>query len=418
MEDGQWSHIPAKDSNEVHLLKFPSLNDPPADATLFSPRLTEHHAFDERWSSPPFFSDQAIRNWRHNLCFPSGSSQYHTSGTSAHELGSATVSSSPIFSDSENSDNSKRSLPVAYSSARGAIRTQWAMWVGNLPPDVTHEELHKFFTAPPSLSVDSLLDRLNGVVSIISLRRSACAFVNYKTARSLEIALVRFHGSCLRKDSVKALICRVQGEFDNSIPNPVPADPRQITVELKDKATGSEDAALSGSLGDHGILKRFFVMKSFSQRDLDLSVETGLWATQRHNEFFLDQAFRTAKEVFLVFSVNKSGNFYGFARMTSVPQPDSPRVEWSQTEQNTRKNIHPKASAPGFWCQRLAKQGHTHWGKEFGVQWICTRSLPFAYADRLVNPWNRNRRIQVARDGTEIEPGVGQQLLEIWAGLK
>jgi hypothetical protein len=50
------------------------------------------------------------------------------------------------------------------------------------------------------------------------------------------------------------------------------------------------------------------------QDDLDLSVQTGVWATQKHNEPVLDRAFRTSKDVFLVFSVNKSGEFYGYAR--------------------------------------------------------------------------------------------------------
>jgi len=43
-------------------------------------------------------------------------------------------------------------------------------------------------------------------------------------------------------------------------------------------------------------------------------VERGFWATQRHNEEILDQAFRSSKEVHLIFSVNKSGEFYGYAR--------------------------------------------------------------------------------------------------------
>ena len=54
---------------------------------------------------------------------------------------------------------------------------------------------------------------------------------------------------------------------------------------------------------------------TLSQYDLDLSVQKNIWATQRHNEEILDQAYRTSKDVFLIFSVNKSGNFYGYARL-------------------------------------------------------------------------------------------------------
>ena len=59
-----------------------------------------------------------------------------------------------------------------------------------------------------------------------------------------------------------------------------------------------------------------------SQFDLDLSVEKGLWATQKHNEGVLDQAFRTSKEVYLIFGVNKSGEFYGHARYVYLAYRD------------------------------------------------------------------------------------------------
>ena len=60
-----------------------------------------------------------------------------------------------------------------------------------------------------------------------------------------------------------------------------------------------------------------------------MSVEKGLWATQRHNEGILDQAFRTSKEVFLIFGVNKSGEFYGYARSVLIflrPVPSLPHA--------------------------------------------------------------------------------------------
>lgn len=49
-----------------------------------------------------------------------------------------------------------------------------------------------------------------------------------------------------------------------------------------------------------------------NEADLDLSVKTGLWATQSHNEPVLDQAFRSCKEgVYLIFGANKTGEWYG-----------------------------------------------------------------------------------------------------------
>ena len=49
-----------------------------------------------------------------------------------------------------------------------------------------------------------------------------------------------------------------------------------------------------------------------------MSVLKNIWATQHHNEGILDQAFRTSKDVFLIFSVNKSGEFYGYARLALI----------------------------------------------------------------------------------------------------
>ena len=38
-------------------------------------------------------------------------------------------------------------------------------------------------------------------------------------------------------------------------------------------------------------LDRYFVVKSLTVEDLDLSVRNGIWATQAHNEAILNKAF-------------------------------------------------------------------------------------------------------------------------------
>lgn len=62
------------------------------------------------------------------------------------------------------------------------------------------------------------------------------------------------------------------------------------------------------------LFRNIITDRDLLQFDLDLSVEKGLWATQKHNEGILDQAYRSSKEVYLIFGVNKSGEFYGYAR--------------------------------------------------------------------------------------------------------
>lgn len=56
----------------------------------------------------------------------------------------------------------------------------------------------------------------------------------------------------------------------------------------------------------------------------------------------------------------------------------------------------------------------SHWGTPFRVRWYAIRGLPFTSTRKLRNPWNRDREVKVSRDGTELEPSVGRDLLELW----
>ena len=53
-------------------------------------------------------------------------------------------------------------------------------------------------------------------------------------------------------------------------------------------------------------------------------------------------------------------------------------------------------------------------GRPFRIEWIRTTSLPFFCTWHLRNPWNHGREVKVSRDGTELEPNVGQRLLDEW----
>jgi len=58
------------------------------------------------------------------------------------------------------------------------------------------------------------------------------------------------------------------------------------------------------------------------------------------------------------------------------------------------------------------------WGESFKIVWLATEKLPFNRTRHLRNPWNHEREVKVSRDGTELEPAVGQKLLDEWARLK
>lgn len=53
-------------------------------------------------------------------------------------------------------------------------------------------------------------------------------------------------------------------------------------------------------------------------------------------------------------------------------------------------------------------------GKPFRIEWVCVERLPFYRTRGLRNPWNANREVKIARDGTEIEPSVGMRLTQLF----
>jgi hypothetical protein len=126
---------------------------------------------------------------------------------------------------------------------------------------------------------------------------------------------------------------------------------------------GEEDEGGDGApIVDEGVGEpakdKYFIVKSLTVEDLEMSVRNGVWATQSHNEAALDKAykvrhlfllayltatpdftplrpctlnlgreltttpFQTAEAVYLIFSANKSGEYYGYARMTSPINQD------------------------------------------------------------------------------------------------
>ncbi|KAG1726697.1 YT521-B-like domain-containing protein [Suillus paluster] len=513
----------------------------------------------------------------------------------------------------------------AYHPNPPAHRSEWVMWIGNVSGDATHDELWRFLKRPTSIDNDSSEPEDSGVSSIFLISRSNCAFVNFDTEEHLRRAIARFNGKQLPERRGPRLVCRArrkeddlragvggqrgvgvhtryvreqlqqeqtdkQGEAPSEDDQSSPTD-RRSSVSSESghplAVSGDEGAARArqGSRLEHSgkahssssygstnssflsrhFPKRFFILKSLTQFDLDLSVENGLWATQKHNEAILDQAYRTSNDVILIFSVNKSGEFYGYARMAGRILQGEHRVLWashgdssSSSLSSSRRepdcptplaannqsfftpsenrlveesplpftpysggNLSTKPSpmvphrssapaalgarpqrefsaeppAPKFSlgdsgkvrlavkdfvsttsnivldknapARAMRNQGSTDeaklgvsalqpveeenhslssddgdagetqpkddampsttenagnderdtWGQAFKVEWCCTDRLPFYRTRHLRNPWNHDREIKVSRDGTELEPGVGQQLLEQWQTL-
>lgn len=619
-------------------INFPSLQDS-------SPELETHFSRvsinDEPISPPQSTAPPAALSARHPPQVP----QVASAGPPSS---SAPVSNSPLMfarPESYAPPSSIATVPPCPQSERPIVRrayhpnppshrSEWVMWIGNVPSGTTHDELWRFLKCPPSTGNESFEPEDNGVSSIFLISRSNCAFVNFDTEEHLRRAIVQFNGKQLHPHERRGprLVCRArrkeddlragvggqrgvgihtryireqsqQGQMNKQVtpseddqsstgrrssissesghPLAMAASLQSSDEEATRARQGSQPgdsvkaqssssyASTNSSFLSRHFPKRLFILKSLTQYDLDLSVKNGLWATQKHNEAVLDQAYRTSSEVILIFSVNKSGEFYGYARMagrilkgehrvswashadppaTSVsssrrePDGSSPLVNSDQsfftpsenrlveespmpftphsggTSSNKPSPMEPhRSSAPAALGPRpggefsaepparkfslresgkarsaagliskdfinatpeivldknapgraVRNKGSTDgtksvvsalqaveeennsissddgdageeqpkddvvpsmaknagndeqqaWGQPFKVEWLCTDRLPFYCTRHLRNPWNQDREIKISRDGTEVEPGVGQQLLEQWRTL-
>ncbi|KAF8413516.1 hypothetical protein HHK36_001506 [Tetracentron sinense] len=93
-------------------------------------------------------------------------------------------------------------------------------------------------------------------------------------------------------------------------------------------------------------LSRYFIVKSCNRENLELSVQQGVWATQRSNEAKLNEAFDSVENVILIFSVNRTRHFQGCAKMTSKIGGFVGGGNW--------KYAH----------------GTAHYGRNFSVRWL------------------------------------------------
>ena len=71
--------------------------------------------------------------------------------------------------------------------------------------------------------------------------------------------------------------------------------------EVSSKAS-QEAAAESAKLGDPNIKvkDKYFVMKSLTVEDMELSIRNSIWATQSHNEDALNKAYNVRKTELLI----------------------------------------------------------------------------------------------------------------------
>jgi hypothetical protein len=157
------------------------------------------------------------------------------------------------------------------------------------------------------------------IESLFLISKSNCAFVNYRSEASCTAAMHRFHDS--RFNGVR-LVCRLRrssapasgvptgpsamvgSQQVNASPPVTPRTDVEPAENLQDDILGSssqkdgEEEQKSSTDSS-----KYFIVKSLTLQDLELSVRNGIWATQSHNEDVLNKAFRVSITFALLFTI-------------------------------------------------------------------------------------------------------------------
>lgn len=179
-----------------------------------------------------------------------------------------------------------------------------AIWIGNLPPQTDLMSL-----------VHHVCKEAPGLESLFLISKSNCAFANFRDEQSCAAAQQKLHDS---KFQTVRLVSRlrkstVEGAAGQTAPtgpsasspggqpappneaSPSPANPPPSSSDTATAAT--EDLPTPGQAAEAAQLPptdKFFILKSLTVEDLELSVRNGVWATQSHNEESLNSAFRAS----------------------------------------------------------------------------------------------------------------------------
>ncbi|CAH9127462.1 unnamed protein product [Cuscuta epithymum] len=137
---------------------------------------------------------------------------------------------------------------------------------------------------------------------------------------------------------------------------------------------------------------KFFVVKSYSEDDVHKSVKYGVWASTPNGNKKLDEAYREAQKkpggcpVFLLFSVNASGQFVGLAEMVGPVDYDKTVEYWQQDK----------------------------WNGCFHVKWHIVKDVPNSMLRHIRLENNENKPVTNSRDTQEVGLEQGNQILKIF----
>jgi hypothetical protein len=151
--------------------------------------------------------------------------------------------------------------------------------------------------------------------SLFLISKSNCAFANFKDEPSCMAAQQKLHDS--KFQSVRLVSRLRKNTVEGSTGTSIPTGPSSGTASqsgneaegaaAQDDASETEQATedtptptaepkttpMTDASTSHQ-KDRYFILKSLTVEDLELSVRTGIWATQSHNEETLNKAFKVS----------------------------------------------------------------------------------------------------------------------------
>ncbi|XP_023874099.1 YTH domain-containing protein ECT1 isoform X2 [Quercus suber] len=137
---------------------------------------------------------------------------------------------------------------------------------------------------------------------------------------------------------------------------------------------------------------KFFIIKSFSEDNVHKSIKYNVWASTPHGNKKLDAAYHEAKEikgycpVFLLFSVNASGQFCGVAEMVGPVDFEKDADYWQQDR----------------------------WSGQFSVRWHIIKDVPNIRFRHILLESNDNKPVTHSRDSQEVALKEGIEMLKIF----
>eukprot|EP00250_Pteridium_aquilinum_P010928 c19721_g1_i2 orf=731-2491(-) len=141
---------------------------------------------------------------------------------------------------------------------------------------------------------------------------------------------------------------------------------------------------------------KYFIIKSYSEDNVNRSIEYSVWASTPNGNKKLDEAYQDAQRqaiemsvlcpVFLLFSVNGSRQFCGVAEMTGP-------LDYSKTM--------------AFWEQHK-------WSGSFPVKWHIIKNVPNSQFRKIILENNENKPVTNSRDTQEVNLQQGLEMLNIF----